>query len=302
MNYLNELFRISKEFKTDCLLNEPMDKHTSFKIGGPADVFINIKKQEQLSEILKVLGESGATYHIIGNGSNLLVDDNGIRGVVLKISDGLSKVSVLENNILKAKAGTRLSKVCMAAFESGLSGLEFAYGIPGNIGGAVFMNAGAYGGEMKDVVISSKHLTLQGEENEFNNKELDFSYRHSIYTNNNFCITSVCFKLVPKDKSVIKEKMDELSKKRKDKQPLNFPSAGSVFKRPQGAFSGALIEECGLKGFSVGGAQISEKHSGFIINTGNATCSDVLGLIKIVRNTVFEKTGFLLESEIKYIK
>ena len=239
-------------------------------------------------------------YMLIGNGSNLLINDDGIKGAVIRL-DGDFKNITINGEEITAGAGASLTKLCVDAYKASLTGLEFGYGIPGSVGGAAYMNAGAYGGEMKDVILSCTHLDKDLNVGEFSLDELDLSYRHSAYMKDEYIILSVKLKLAKGDSIAIKAKMDLLMQKRMDKQPLEYPSAGSVFKRPEGAFAAALIEECGLKGRSVGDAQVSEKHSGFIVNKGGATCQDVLDLVKIVQDEVKAKTGFELHREIIYI-
>ena len=264
--------------KLDCkiLKNELMSKHTSFKIGGPADLFIEINTQIALLEILNILNEFNIPFYLLGNGSNLLVSDTGIRGVVLKLSKSFNDIKLIGRKKISCGAGISLAKLCLFAENNFLSGLEFLWGIPGTVGGAVFMNAGAYGKEIKDIIVSSIHITKQGKKVELNKDELDLSYRHSIYSKTNDIITEVNFELIKANQVYIRELMNDLMSRRKEKQPLEYPSAGSVFKRPIGNFAGLLIEECGLKGKTIGKAMVSEKHAGFIINIGNATCQNVL--------------------------
>ena len=278
--------------------NEPMKNHTTFKIGGPADVFMVVKTSSALKEILKICRENGVPFHIIGAGSNLLVGDKGVRGVVLKYC--ASSVSCNEN-IITADAGVSLASLSKFALSEALSGLEFASGIPGFLGGAVFMNAGAYGGEMKDVVIESDYIDYDGNTGTFINDEHQFGYRHSVYSSNDKIILSAKLKLSRGDKEEISKLMNELKNKRNEKQPLTYPSAGSTFKRPEGYFAAKLIEDAGLKGFSFGGAQVSEKHSGFVINTGDAKASDVIKLIEHIKNIVLSKFNVELNCEIKMI-
>ena len=238
---------------------------------------------------------------MIGNGSNLLVTDNGIDNVVIKIGSKMSKIELIDDTTIFCEAGASLKSLCMFALENSLSGLEFAYGIPGTLGGAVYMNAGAYGGEMKDVLFSCKHIDADGNIGELSQDELDLRYRGSVYTDNGFTIVSAIMKLKKAEMTDIKAAMDDKLQRRKDKQPLEYPSAGSTFKRPEGYFAGALIEESGLKGYTVGGAQVSEKHAGFVINKNKATATDVITLIKDVQKIVFEKHGVMLETEVKII-
>lgn len=283
------------------ILNEPMSRHTTFHIGGNASCFAIMQNEDELSKALKFCYENKIKVFTIGKGSNLLVDDNGVDAVVIKLAGEFEQISLNCNNELIIGAGVNLNSACKFAQENGLSGLEFAFGIPGTVGGALYMNAGAYGGEMKDIVVEAKHIYKNGQTGSFNLHQLNLGYRTSVYAQCDAVITHVKVKLTKKDKYSISDHMNELLEKRKAKQPLEFPSAGSVFKRPDGYFAGALIEQCGLKGESVGGAMVSEKHAGFIVNTGNATCSDVKRLIEICRKRVKEKFGVNLETEIKFI-
>ena len=281
--------------------NEPLAAHCTFKIGGPAQLFVQPQTEQQLCSAIALCKEQAVRYYLLGNGSNILFADEGFAGVVIDISALGSDIAV-EGNMLTAGADVRLAALCRAALEHGLSGLEFAYGIPGTVGGAVYMNAGAYGGEMKDVLTVVRYLTAEGEVVQASAAELDLSYRHSIFEENGGCILSAQFALQPGNAADIRAKMDELMAKRADKQPLDKPSAGSTFKRPAGAFAAALIDQCGLRGFRHGGAAVSDKHCGFVVNLGGATCADVLALCDEVRAIVKEKTGYELEKEIRVVK
>ena len=281
-------------------VDEPMARHTTFQIGGPADRFLTVENAAQLQGLLSCLRQAGIPYLVLGKGSNLLVSDKGIRGAVLHLGGDFKKVEVLpDGRTLRAGAGAPLASVCALARERSLTGLEFAWGIPGSVGGGAYMDAGAYGGEMRDVVSRVLHLGPDGAPGEARGGELCFGYRKSRYTGGEDIITAVEFTLQPGDPAAIAGKMEELMARRKDKQPYDMPSAGSVFKRPQNGFAAALIEQCGLKGRRVGGAQVSEKHAGFIVNTGGATCQDVLELISIIRKSVEEQTGTRLECEVR---
>lgn len=281
-------------------VDEPMARHTTFQIGGPADRFLTVENAAQLQGLLSCLRQAGIPYLVLGKGSNLLVSDKGIRGAVLHLGGNFKKVEVLpDGRTLRAGAGAPLASVCALARERSLTGLEFAWGIPGSVGGGAYMDAGAYGGEMRDVVSRVLHLGPDGAPGEARGEELCFGYRKSRYTGGEDIITAVEFTLQPGDPAAIAGKMEELMARRKDKQPYDMPSAGSVFKRPQNGFAAALIEQCGLKGRRVGGAQVSEKHAGFIVNTGGATCQDVLELISIIQKTVEEQTGTCLECEVR---
>lgn len=277
-----------------------MQKHTTFHIGGEADLFVNIADARQLALVLQAAGRAEVPWIVIGNGSNLLVSDLGIEGAVLHLS-GMDGISYDGSCEITCGAGLRLSQLCVFAAENGLQGLEFAWGIPGTVGGAVYMNAGAYDSEMRNVVASCVVLDPQGEEHILAAEELDFGYRSSIFQKQPYIVTAVTVRLQPGDGAQIRAKMEDIFTRRKQKQPLEYPSAGSVFKRPQGNYAGTMIEACGLKGFTVGGAQVSEKHAGFIINTGSATASDVKRVIEHVQNEVFLKYSVRLEPEIKFI-
>ena len=280
---------------------EPLAAHTTFKIGGPAAVFIQPAQEDQLCSAIALCRELSVPYYVLGNGSNTLFGDKGWNGAVICLA-GLRGEVHQEGDNLWAPAGMPLNMLCMAALRASLTGLEFAYGIPGTVGGAVYMNAGAYGGEMKDVLVSVRHLNAQGEIVETPASELDLGYRHSIFEDNGDCILSAQVRLAPGDAQKISEQMNDLMGRRRDKQPLDKPSAGSTFKRPAGAFAGALIDQCGLRGYRHGGAAISEKHCGFVVNLGSATCADVLALCQEVQTIVKEKTGFTLEKEIRVVE
>lgn len=279
-----------------------MSKHTTFKIGGNASLVVYPESETQISEIVKAAKQAGIRLITIGNGSNLLVDDDGIDACVMVLDEHFSEIRLIDDETIYASAGAMLIKVCRFAYENGLSGLEFAYGIPGTCGGGAFMNAGAYGGEMKDVLVKCSHIDKDGNIGCLEKDDLKLSYRHSAYYDNGCIITGLYLKLQKGDKVEIKNKMDDLISRRRDKQPLEYPSAGSTFKRPEGYFAGALIDECNLRGRCVGGAQVSEKHCGFVINQGGATCKDVLELCKICSDTVYEKKGVKLEMEIRVTK
>lgn len=297
MKPVEQLKNLALSLGAEVLENEPMSRHTTFKIGGPADLFITVQGDDGIREISHFCSDNEIPLFIVGNGSNLLVSDKGIRGAVLRLGRG--KI-VCDGDKIICSAGVPLRSLCEAAKDNGLTGLEFAYGIPGSVGGAVYMNAGAYGGEMKDVVTASTHIE-NGKVGRFENTELDFGYRKSAYTGKNYIILNAEFKLSHGDKKEIEAKMSDLMNRRRTKQPLEYPSAGSVFKRPVGYYAGTLIESCGLKGHRVGGAVVSEKHAGFIVNTGGATCDDVLKLIEEIQEVVLKKTGVMLECEIKAV-
>lgn len=298
MNKSETILNLAEILGCEARKNEPMSKHTSFKIGGNADVYIKVNNLSKLSTILKECQASDVDYMILGNGSNLLVSDDGIRGVVIRLDGDFRKITLLDDTTIFCGAGATLAYLCKFALNCGLSGLEFAWGIPGTVGGAVFMNAGAYDGEMKDVVHSVSHISPSGEIGRTEKDNLNFGYRTSVYRSNNMIITGVTLKLKKGNPDEIREKMDDYMLRRSTKQPLEYPSAGSVFKRPEGNFAGALIEQCGLKGKTCGGAQVSEKHAGFIINKSNATAKDVRDLIGEIQKTVSDKTGYNLECEL----
>ena len=279
--------------------NEPMSAHTTFRIGGPAELFVECNDVEKIGEILAVVKSENIPLTVLGKGSNLLVSDNGLKGVVLYICD--DKITVSGDTIV-ANAVAKLSGVCNAARDASLAGLEFAFGIPGSVGGAVYMNAGAYGGEIKQCITSCTSITLDGEIKNRKAEDLELGYRTSVFKKNSEIILSAEFKLNGDEKSEIQARMDDFLGRRKDKQPLEYPSAGSTFKRPEGYFAGALIEQSNLKGFSVGGAEVSVKHAGFVINKDNATCEDVLNLIKHIQNTVKSNFGVDLETEVIYLE
>ncbi len=297
-NIENGLKKLNIEFLRD----EPMKNHTSFRTGGNAKLFIVPKNDGEIKEILSLCRKENVPYFVLGNGSNILVPDEGINDkVVIYLGDNLSYIELTNENTLLVGAGTKLIQLCRFALKNSLTGLEFAYGIPGSVGGAVYMNAGAYGGEMKDVLVKSNHINSDGTDGFFEGENLNLSYRHSAYAGKDMIITSVVLKLKKGDKAEIDAAMKDFLGRRKDKQPLEYPSAGSVFKRPEGYFAGALVEQSGLKGKRIGGAMVSEKHAGFIINYDNATTTDVLELIDYCRETVKEKFGVTLEAEIRTV-
>lgn len=279
-------------------VQEPMKNHTTFRVGGPADFFIMPKTKTELKNAISCCKEQEMPYYIIGNGSNLLVSDEGYRGAVIQIFKSMNEI-VCDGNSIRAQAGALLSAAANKALEEGLAGFEFAAGIPGTLGGACVMNAGAYGGEMKDVL---KEVTVLTEDREFKTLkayELELGYRTSVIAKKNYIVVDAEIELQPGDKAVIKERMDEFKERRITKQPLEYPSAGSTFKRPEGYFAGKLIEDTGLRGFQVGGAQVSEKHCGFVINKENATAADIMKLMKQVAEKVNNKFGVTLEEEVK---
>lgn len=284
--------------KDSILIDELMSRHTTFRVGGPADFFVTPKAKEEVRDVIRICKEAGMPYYIIGNGSNLLVPDAGYRGVIVQIYKEMNEVKV-EGNLVKAQAGALLSGIAAKALGAELSGFEFASGIPGTIGGACVMNAGAYGGEMKDVLESVTVLTGKGKIIELGRNELELGYRTSVIAKKGYIVLGAALKLERGDGEKIKTYMDELKEKRVTKQPLEYPSAGSTFKRPEGYFAGKLIEDAGLRGFQVGGAQVSEKHCGFVINRDHATAADIMELMRQVQIRVKENSGVDLEPEVK---
>jgi len=298
---LSEFSKYCGELGAAVFTDEPLKDRCTFRIGGPAALLIEAKDESGIKKILKAADRFQVRLFVLGNGSNVLFSDAGFDGAVLHIGKGLDTVRLVDEDTIEAGSGASLKSLCVFAAEHNLTGLEFAYGIPGSVGGAVFMNAGAYGGEMEDVLESAKHLTLAGEEGAFKGEELDLGYRHSAYGGGGFVITSAVFKLQKGDKSEIIAKMNDFMNRRKEKQPLDMPSAGSTFKRPATGYASALIDECRLKGMKVKGAAVSEKHAGFIVNTGGATCADVLALIDKIKAEVMRQKGVELTCEVKVI-
>lgn len=286
--------------KENIMMDEPMKKHVSFRVGGPADILVRPINEEQLKEILLYIKNEEIPYLIIGNGSNLLVRDGGIRGVVVELSDNFSDFKI-DGNKIEIKAGALLSRIGNAALREELKGFEFASGIPGTFGGALAMNAGAYGGEIKDIVKTVKVMDKDGNILELSNEEMHFGYRRSTIVEKGYVALSAVVELEKGNYDDIKATMDDLRDRRTSKQPLNFASAGSTFKRPEGYFAGKLIQDSGLKGLSIGDAQVSEKHSGFVINRGNATAKELLDLMFAVKSTVNAKFGVMLEEEVKIV-
>lgn len=295
-------FNIFENFinPSQILLNEPMKKHTYFKIGGNADCLIYATTIEQVRDVVKTCKANEIPLFVMGNGSNMLVSDDGIEGVVLKLSKGFDSAKA-DGLCISACSGILLSQLADVAHKNGLAGLEFASGIPGTLGGAVFMNAGAYGGEIKDVIKEVTVLTENGDLETYSADKMEFGYRTSIVQKKRLVIVNTLISLKQGDKDEIKAKIDELNLSRKEKQPLEFPSAGSTFKRPEGHFAGKLIMDSGLRGATIGGAQVSEKHCGFIVNKGNATAKDVMDLINFVKEEVYRNFGVKLEEEVKIV-
>ena len=299
---ISKLCEIAVDLDCEVKYNEPLSLHTTFRVGGNCRAFIELASDIAVIELIRAANDMGVRYFVLGNGSNVLFDDRGYNGVIFHIGNLMSKIELHEENNVRASAGAGLNRLCTFALDNSLAGLEFAYGIPGSVGGAVFMNAGAYGGEIKDVIKSVEVVDCKdGKPYIFKVGELDMSYRQTSFMKNGMIVLGGVFELKKGSRAEIKARMDELMSRRKDKQPLEYPSAGSTFKRPEGKFAGKLIQDSGLRGYTVGGAQVSEKHCGFIINRGGATSKDILSLISHIQDTVLEKTGSYLECEVRYI-
>lgn len=286
------------------LENEPMSSHTSFRIGGPACALVYVNNEEELSSVLSIVETEGATHMLIGNGSNLLVSDEGYPGIAIKLAGEFEEIKQHESDKTLVTVGAARLMSSTAAFltEHGLAGFEFASGIPGSIGGALFMNAGAYGGEMKDIVVCAEVMSRDGEScRTVPAEEMELAYRHSVFEETGEIILSVTYRLHRADRDAIAAEMKDLAARRNSKQPVQYPSAGSFFKRPEGYFAGKLIQDAGLKGLAVGGAQVSDLHAGFIINRGDATATDILQLMHLVQNTVYDQFGVRLEPEVRII-
>lgn len=294
----NRLKLIAGDSNVRC--DEPMSSHCTFKAGGTAKYYVIPDEYKKVRDVLRLCVEENIPYYVIGNGSNLLVQDDGFDGVIIEIDSALAKIEINGNEIV-AKAGAKLSKIAVKALNESMTGFEFAHGIPGNLGGAVTMNAGAYGGEMKDVLKWVKVLDNNGEMKTLKAEELELGYRTSIIVKEKMIVLEACIELHEGNRDEIEMHMKELMAKRKEKQPLEYPSAGSTFKRPEGYFAGKLIQDAGLKGYRVGGAMVSEKHSGFVINYDNATATDIINLMKDVRKKVYEEFQVTLEPEVKIL-
>ncbi len=284
------------------LRNESMKAHTTFKVGGEAELFLIPKSTEELQEVIKYLNTVNYPYYVMGNGSNVLVKDSGYKGAIIKLKENFSSIETDADNCqVKAEAGATLARIAKAVYEEGMAGFEFAAGIPGTLGGAVTMNAGAYGGEMCDIILEVTVMDKEGNIDVKTKDEMEFGYRHSIVASHELIVLSAIMELKPGQKDEIKEMMDDLAGRRRDKQPLEYPSAGSTFKRPEGYFAGKLIMDAGLRGYRVGGAMVSDKHCGFVVNAGNATATDVLQVISDVKAKVQEQFGVMLEEEVKIL-
>lgn len=286
--------------KERLLFEEPMSRHTTFRVGGEAECMVLVEKEEELLKLVPFLNQTGQKFFILGNGSNLLVGDKGYRGIIIKLGEGMDQITV-EGTRIRVQAGALLSKTAAAARDAGLSGMEFAAGIPGTIGGGVVMNAGAYDGEMKQVTESVKVMDTEGRIMVLDNDTMEFGYRTSIIKNRSFIVLEIVLQMKEGKKEEIQAKMNELMEKRQSRQPLSYPSAGSTFKRPEGYFAGKLIMDAGMRGYRIGGAQVSEKHCGFVINTGNATAADIREVIEEVQERVKERFHVTLEPEVIFL-
>ena len=295
------LLRFAEELECRVFPDEPLSQHSTFRIGGCCTAMIDINSPDNLTQLWEEANRLGIRTMALGNGSNVLFDDKGFDGIIFLIGSSMDKIYMKDDNTIVAQAGCPLLKLCRFALEHSLSGLEFAYGIPGSVGGAIFMNAGAYDGEIKDVIKYGRAVDREGRQFEFTAEQMQLGYRTSRFIESGELIVEGEFELPSGSYDEIQDKMVGLMSRRRDKQPLNMPSAGSTFKRPEGQFAGKLIQDSGLRGYSVGGAQVSEKHCGFIVNKGGATCADVLELIKQVQDKVLKDPGCLLECEVRYI-
>ena len=297
MNY-SFIKEICRKYGTDYAENEALAEYTSFKIGGECPILVKPNGSDCLCALLKAFKREKCPYRVMGKGSNLLISDRGVNCPVIMLSADMGRIDFSEDGRAIVGSGAALISVCREAADRALSGLEFAYGIPGSVGGAVYMNAGAFGGEMKDIVLGCTYADADGELHKIKKDDMELSYRHSFFSGKSLIITEVEIQLQNGDKDAVNEKMSELMERRRDKQPLEYPSAGSTFKRPEGDFAGRIIEEAGLKGFTVGGAQVSEKHCGFVVNKGGAGFKDVMGVIDEVKRRVKESSGRELECEV----
>ncbi|WP_295208523.1 UDP-N-acetylmuramate dehydrogenase [Ruminococcus sp.] len=291
----------ASELECRVMYDEPLSSHTTFRTGGKCTAMVDISSEESLAQLISLANELSVRYIVIGNGSNLLFDDKGFDGVVFLMGSSIDEIKMIDETTIYAQAGCSLIKLCRFALEHNLTGLEFAYGIPGTVGGAIYMNAGAYDGEIRDVIKSCTAVSTDGTVHTVSVSNLGLGYRTSCFQRNDEVISSGLFCLETGVYDDIQDKMVELMGRRRSKQPLEFPSAGSTFKRPEGQFAGKLIQDCGLRGYTVGGAQVSEKHCGFVVNKGGATTEDILSVIRHVQNTVKEQTGYMLECEVKII-
>ena len=302
MSYIDELISVCEKYQCKYKLDEPLKNHTTFKIGGACKIAVFLNCEGCAVDIINYCRNNKIKFAVIGNGSNVIAEDKGFDGAVLILGNDFSNINFIRDEVVECEAGLLLSRLCAVMMHEGLSGLEFAYGIPGTVGGALYMNAGAYGGEIADIVTSADYIDSDGMVKTIMKENMDLSYRHSAFMDSGRIIIRIRLKLHKGEIPEIEQKMEQLITRRREKQPLNFPSAGSTFKRPDGAYASALIEQCGLKGLSVGDAQVSEKHSGFVINKGNATCEDIINLVNKVKEKVRSDTGYELELEPEILK
>ena len=302
MNKISDLISFLNANNYSFLENEPLKKHTSFKIGGNAEVYVMPETDEQIKELMLKCDEFQLKYYLLGNGTNVLFSDDTYNGVIISTIEKFNGIRQLSETTFECDAGVKLTTLCNYALKNSFTGFECLYGITGTVGGAIITNAGAYGGEVSDVIVEVNHIDDKGNFGSLIGEEIDFSYRHSAYETNGYAICSAVFVCEKGNKDEIKAKMDELIGRRREKQPLEFGSAGSTFKRPKGGYAAALIEQAGLKGTCVGDAEVSTKHSGFVINKGKATCNDVLKLIDIIKKKVYETSGIMLECEVRIVK
>lgn len=298
MSYIEEFKKVGLDAKEGVLLKD----YLSLKIGGAAEYFITAKSTEDIKKAVDISKKLNLRYFILGNGSNTLALDYGVKGVIIHMGEDFSKIELLEGNVIKAQSGALLKDVCKFARDNSLSGMEALYGIPASVGGAVYMNAGAYSGEMKHVVSKVEFVDKNSEITTFSNKESEFAYRNSYFMFNKSVITQAYFKLHPDNKEDITARMDDFMHRRESKQPLEWPSAGSTFKRPKFNYASALIDQCNLKGYSINGVKVSDKHAGFLINVNNGNSEDFINLIQHIQSVVYSKTGFVLETEIQFLK
>lgn len=300
--HINDLIAAAEKHGCCYLINEPLSRHTTFKVGGECSFLTFVNSERALATFLKYCTDNGVRLLVLGNGSNVLCSDKGFDGACLVIGRDFQGIRMTDETTIEAQSGCTLMQLCSFALQNSLTGLEFAYGIPGTVGGGVFMNAGAYDGDISKVILSAEAIDFSGKPMSFSADQMQLCYRGSIFQHIDCVITKAVFRLQKGSREEIKSKMDDFMSRRKSKQPLEFPSAGSTFKRPTGNFAGKLIDECGLRGYTVGGAQVSEKHCGFVINKGGATFDDIVTLIKNIQNIVFDKTGYSLQCEVRIIE
>lgn len=302
MKNLEGIIAVAQKFGCCYLINEPLCRHTTFKVGGACAVMIYINSESSLCAVLKYCCENGIRMLILGNGSNILCSDRGFDGAVIVVGRDFQGIKLLDGERIEAQSGCTLMQLCTFALQNSLTGLEFAYGIPGTVGGGVYMNAGAYDGEISKVIESAQAVDYSGRLIGFDSDKMELGYRSSVFQDIDCVITKAVFALKKGERESIRARMEELMSLRKSRQPLDMPSAGSTFKRPAGSFAGKLIDDCGLRGYTVGGAQVSQKHCGFVVNRGGATFDDIMTIIRNIQNIVYEKTGYSLECEIRIVE